>query len=202
MKLIPALFFLLAASLACTFGTKATPPPISAEPSETSITSIQEVNISNAEIIYYDITGTTESELRGQLDALSPLGDANFKGDATTNWRINWNWPGYGTSDCDLTHAEVTYSIQVTMPRWSSPADADPQLVSKWNSYIEALALHEKGHVDFVVKNYKSVETVIQNASCETAEDAAQAALEPIRQMDIDNDAETGHGATQGARFP
>ena len=201
MKPIAVTLTLLFATLACTFGAQ--PPTASPVPTfQASINSIQEVNIPNAEVVYYDITGSTESELRGQLDALSPIGYDNYKGDATTNWYINWNWPGYGTSDCNLTQAEVTYSVKVTMPRWKSPADADPQLVNKWNNYVQALALHETGHVNFVVQNYQSVKTAIQNATCDTAEAAAQAALEPIRQMDIDYDVETGHGATQGARFP
>jgi len=201
MKLIAATLLLLLTVLACTFGAQ--PPTASPAPtSQPSINSIQEVSIPNAEVIYYDISGSTESELRAQLDALSPVGYDNYKGDATTNWYIGWNWPGYGTSDCDLTQTEVTYSVKVTMPRWKSPADADPQLVNKWNNYVQALALHETGHVNFVVQNYQSVKTAIQNATCDTAEAAAQAALEPIRQMDIDYDAETGHGATQGARFP
>lgn len=201
MKLIAATLLLLLTVLACTFGAQ--PPTDSPAPtSQPSINSIQEVSIPNAEVIYYDISGSTESELRAQLDALSPVGYDNYKGDATTNWYIGWNWPGYGTSDCDLTQTEVTYSVKVTMPRWKSPADADPQLVNKWNNYVQALALHETGHVNFVVQNYQSVKTAIQNATCDTAEAAAQAALEPIRQMDIDYDAETGHGATQGARFP
>ena len=167
-----------------------------------SAKSIEEVDIANATIIYYDISGNTENELRQQLDKLSPRGYDNFKGDATTNWRINWTWDGYGNSNCDLTSAEVTYSIEVTMPRWESPQDASPELITKWNNYIQALTEHEKGHVDFVVENYMSVETAIKNATCDTAESAAQAALLPIRQYDIDYDAETNHGATQGARFP
>jgi predicted secreted Zn-dependent protease len=140
--------------------------------------------------------------MRQQLDSLSPVGFDGYKGDATTNWRINWGWDGYGNSSCDLTTANVTYSIEVTMPRWQAPQDASPELITKWNNYIQALAEHEKGHVDNIVANYKSVEDAIKNATCDTAEAAAQAALDPIRQYDIDYDAETNHGATQGARFP
>ncbi len=176
--------------------------PLLGSPGLELVKSIEEVDIANATFIYYDISGNTENELRQQLDSLSPRGYDNFKADATTNWRINWSWTGYGNSTCDLTSAEVTYNIEVTMPRWESPQDASPELVTKWNSYIQALAEHEKGHVDFVVENYQFVETAIKNATCDTAESAAQDALLPIRQLDIDYDADTNHGATQGARFP
>lgn len=176
--------------------------PLLGSPNIETVKSIEEVEIANATIIYYEISGSTENELRQQLDSLSPRGYDNFKGDAITDWHINWTWIGYGNSTCDLTSTEVTYNIGVTMPRWESPQDASPELITKWNNYIQALTEHEKGHVGFVVENYKSVETAIKNATCDTAESVAQAALLPIRQHDIDYDAETNHGATQGARFP
>ena len=96
----------------------------------------------------------------------------------------------------------VSYQITVIFPRWSAPANAPPPLVSKWTSFELALGEHEKGHVDFVVSHYSSVSAAIEGATCGTAEAAAQAALKPIRQHDIDYDAETNHGATQGAHFP
>jgi predicted secreted Zn-dependent protease len=88
------------------------------------------------------------------------------------------------------------------MPRWVPPKTASPGLVAKWANYTHALAEHEKGHVDFVVANYRSVAKAIKSATCGTAETAAQAAIDPIRQHDIDYDVVTDHGATQGARFP
>jgi len=56
------------------------------------------IAIPNAQLVYYDITGSTATELRAQLDALGPRGYDGYKGDATTSWTIRWNWPGYGTS--------------------------------------------------------------------------------------------------------
>ncbi len=160
------------------------------------------VDIPGTTIIYYDISGSTESELRAQLDALGPVGYDGYKGDSTTKWYIQWNWPGYRTNTCDLSAAAVSYDIQVIFPRWAPPENADPGLVAKWADYTRALAEHEKGHADFVVANYRSVTEAILAASCQTAEHAAQTALAAIRQHDLDYDAETNHGATQGARFP
>lgn len=164
--------------------------------------TVESVDIPNATIVYYDIAGTTEQDLRAQLNSLGPVGFDKYKGDATTNWYIKWNWPGYGTDTCDLSAATVSYDIQIIFPRWLPPKNADPDLVVKWTAYIQALATHEKGHVDFVVEHYTSVLEAIHNATCETADADAQTALAPIRQHDVNYDATTSHGATQGARFP
>jgi len=160
------------------------------------------VDIPNAAIVYYDIAGTTEEELGAQLEALGPMGYDGYRGDATTRWYIRWDWRGYEASDCRLDEAVVSYEIQVILPHWTPPEDASPDLVAKWSRYTRALAEHEKGHVDFVVASYDLVAEAIKNATCETAEAAAQTALDLIRQHDIDYDAATDHGATQGARFP
>ena len=160
------------------------------------------ISIPHATVVYYDISGGTEIELRDQLDLLGPIGYEGYQGDSTTQWFIRWNWDGYGSQECDLKTAKVSYDIQVIMPRWIPPRHAPPDLISKWGHYIRLLARHETGHVEYVVSHYPSVIEAIQKATCETAEEAAQAMLAQIRQHDIDYDAATNHGTIQGARFP
>lgn len=164
--------------------------------------TIEPVTITGADVIYYDIRGATESELRAQLDALGPVGYDGFKGDATTEWFIHWNWPGYGSSSCDLSATTTSLDMKVILPRWSPPHDASPELVSKWTNYVQMLILHEKGHVDYVIENFQSVQAAIQGATCDSADAAGTVMLEKLRQHDVDYDAVTLHGATQGAVFP
>lgn len=155
-----------------------------------------------AEIVYYDIEGATEEELRAHLDELGPVDSSGYKGDALTEWNISWSWPGYGSNECDLSQVKVTYTVEVLFPRWIHPEGTSNNLVLKWFNYTYRLAKHEQGHVDYVVENYKIVLEAIQGATCETADAAAEAALEPLRTFDLEYDRQTGHGATQGARFP
>ena len=202
-SLLLSLFLVLAA--AC---NPVAPLPTAANPitpaalSSPSVGALGEISIPNAQMQYYDITGSTESELRAELNSKGPVGYDGYKGDATTRWVIGWTWLGYGTSLCTLSAPTVTYQITVIFPRWKAPANAPPVLISKWTNFEQALSEHEKGHVDFVVAHYPSVTTAIEGATCATAEAAAQNALKPIRQHDLDYDAETNHGATQGAHFP
>jgi len=160
------------------------------------------VEIQNARLDYYSISGASERELRAQLDAKAPVGYDGYKGDATTNWYIRWDWPGYGSSSCDLSKATVSFEIVVTFPRWTSPEDASTDLVAKWDRFTRDLAEHEQNHVDFVVDNYLSVLDAIRSATCDTADAAAASALEAIRQLDRDYDTATNHGETEGVRFP
>lgn len=203
--LLPSLL-ILAAACSPLHQAIATPTVAMAPTSAVTPSSIPaalgDVNIPNATIQYYDISGSTEGELRAEMDAQGPVGYDGYKGDATTKWFIDWNWPGYGTNSCDLIQATVSDQITVILPHWKPPANAPPALIAEWANYTRALAEHERGHVDFVVASIPSVLTAIKRATCATADAAAQAALEPIRQHDIDYDAATNHGATQGARFP
>jgi predicted secreted Zn-dependent protease len=167
-----------------------------------SFTATGAVDIPHAVLTYYDISGSTANELRAELDAKGPVGYDGYKGDSTTKWSFSWDWPGYGNTACNLSAATVRYDIEVIFPRWTPPRNAAPDLVARWNDYIRRLAEHEMGHVDFVVANYQTVADAVKGATCLTAEIAGQAALMPIRQHDLDYDATTQHGATQGARFP
>ncbi len=173
-------------------------PPLAATPEKV----IQNVNITNAAIHYYEINGNTEQDLRQQMNEFGPLDDNYQRFDAVTNWYISWNWPGYGTENCDLSTAETGLTIDLTLPRWNAPNNPDPNLVQKWNLYISNLAFHEQGHVDNILSYYPQVLTAIQNATCLTADQSAQNILEQIRQADRLYDETTSHGATQGALFP
>ena len=121
-------------------------------------------SIPNATMQYYDVAGSTESELRADLNSKGPVGYDGYKGDATTQWSIGWTWPGYGTVFCTLSAPTVTYQITVVFPRWNAPASAPPPLVAKWTNFALALGEHEKGHVDFVVAHYPTVSDAIERS--------------------------------------
>jgi predicted secreted Zn-dependent protease len=165
-------------------------------------TGVTAVDIPYAKMVYYDIGGSTEDELREQLDAKGPVSSDGYHGDALTTWFVHWNWDGYGTETCDLRSASATYDIKVAMPRWVPPPEASPALIEKWNTYVLALANHEKGHVDNVIANLPVIITAIRRATCSSAEAEAQEILSGIRMIDENYDTTTDHGATQGAHFP
>ncbi len=171
--------------------------PATASQDGRPLPTLAPVGFPHATLQLYDISGSTESEMRVQLDAYGPGGH-----DAYTRWSVRWDWPGRGTAQCRLQAAEVSYEITVTFPRWTPTAEATPELVAKWNGYLYALALHENGHVNNVVSRFPAVATAIKRGGCLSAEAAAQTVLQEMRQFDNQYDLDTGHGRTQGARFP
>jgi predicted secreted Zn-dependent protease len=199
-------FYLLAASviiLSCgsaTLTENLTAPPSSS--TQSTEVKIEELEIPNTAIVYYDIKGSTENELRDQLNKLGPTGYDGYKGDATTEWYIRWNWPGYGSDSCDLGAAIISHDIKVILPRWTPPVNTSRDLRAKWATYVTQLALHEKGHVEHVLENFPAVVEAIKGGTCESADIIGLDMLDQLRQHDIDYDAVTHHGATQGARFP
>jgi len=160
------------------------------------------VTIPNATVVYYDISGSTENELRDQLDVSGPVGYDAYKGDSTTRWYITWHWPINQDGSCQIDQAIVSYEITVIFPRWKQTEGASARLVARWEEYTAALIEHEKGHVDLVVFNVPKVAEAVKGASCETANAVGEMMLAKIRKQEVQYDATTIHGATQGARFP
>jgi predicted secreted Zn-dependent protease len=169
-------------------------------PGETSSTQAAEdllPEVQRAEMIYYTVTGSTESELSREIREKGPQGYAGY-----TSWRVSWSWPGYGSLFCDVSGVDVDAAVTVTFPSWEPPADASLELVEKWARFVAALAVHEQGHVDNVYENLPRIQEAIQSADCLSAEDAAQEIIAEMNQYDLDYDTETGYGRTQGAVFP
>ena len=172
--------------------------PITAPTSAT----LTPVAIPNATVVYYDISGSTENELRDQLDALGPVGYDGYKGDSTTKWYITWHWPTHPDGSCQMDQTAVSYEIKVIFPRWQPTEGVSAQLVARWEQYTAALIEHEKGHVDLVVLNVPKVAEVVKSARCEAANTVGEMVLAEIHKQEVEYDATTNHGATQGARFP
>lgn len=129
------------------------------------------------QIVCYDVAGSTESELRVSMDELSPVAPLAFN----VQWEMVWNWSGSGTNDCNLSSATVTVTeLTVTLPRWNAPANASPQLVAKWNQFIQDSASWSQAYVDYLRVNFSSVGIAIQNATCSTANAEAQKAVDGL----------------------
>ncbi|HEY4722749.1 MAG TPA: DUF922 domain-containing protein [Anaerolineae bacterium] len=167
-----------------------------------ALTTLAPDAIPNAAVVYYDVSGSTENELRDQLDALGPVGFDGYKGDSTTRWYITWHWPTHQDGSCQMDQTVVSYEIKVIFPRWKLTAGVSAQLVARWEQYTAALIEHEKGHVGLVVLNVPKVAEAVKGAQCEAANAVGEMMLAEIHKQEGEYDAITNHGAAQGARFP
>lgn len=189
------------------------PPTQPPKPTDTSQPESPNVS-STREEKYYQITGNTEQELRGQLDKLGPLDkELGKRFDARTDWFIKWHYYYIeSSSECkiDQTRVDVSLDITFTYPQWNPSSDASQALADKWNTYTKNLAIHEEGHASLADEGAQSIyETIMDMPSSPTCDElgkatnaAAQAKIDEIKQQEKDYDEETGHGETQGAVFP
>ena len=123
------------------------------------------------------------------------------------SWRITWS---FGTrlefGLCSLVRVTVTLTSTVTLPLWTPPPGVDLPLVTQWEEYRRALAVHERGHRAITYAGAGRVLRAIRGVSdqsCAFIGKSVSAAAEPviaaIRSEDAQYDATTRHGATQGA---
>lgn len=177
-----------------TLDDRARPPVLNKLPAN----GMLEITIPDAGMDYYDVSGSTVAEIRDNLNRSHRSGGF----DGYTGWHVSWNWPGYGSSDCNLAAASLDTRISVRLPRWQPPQNADPALVLKWNSYLGNLAFHEQGHVQLARQGFAKMQQILQASTCDEADAKLNAVLGEMRQADLRYDAETRHGSTQGAKFP
>lgn len=152
--------------------------------------TVDSITITDAEVRFYTVTGSTANEIRSSLNQNRP---GSY--DAWAQWYFTW-------SGCQEGGVQVNYTITVDFPQWSPPPDPSSALVQSWNRYIHALALHEQGHVDLVMEAVPNFIETLQNVPCDQINATANAMLAEINQANVEYDEETDHGATQGAVFP
>lgn len=166
---------------------------------------------SEAEITYYEVQGNSAKELRNQLNEKGPFGEDGKRADAHADWHVTWNYRYVPTREgCKFTELDTTVTGKIIMPRWSAGGGASSALVSKWQRYIAALRLHENGHYSHGVSAAEEIRALAQalpsTDDCPTLvkkfDNHANTILEKYKRADIEYDADTKHGSTQGAIFP
>lgn len=162
----------------------------------------------STDVIYYDIHGRTDRELVADMRRLGPKTAAGGIFFGETQSPMRWQYRTRPDAmQCTLYAVTVRVSSQITLPRWTPPADTVPGLYAQWQTFLAALQVHEIGHKD--ISGRAAAEIIRRlnalNTSCSTLTDDVQRITERIvaqlRDDQVRYDAETWHGATQGAVF-
>lgn len=159
-------------------------------------------------VIYYDIQGRTYAELLAELRRLGPTTDGRrFFAEARSPMLWRWRIDRTGAAYCAIRDVTVSVNAQITLPRWTPPADADPALVKEWKRFIAALEQHEAGHKDISARagrdivrklnSYSDICSMINTRANEIARGITDRAVLEQRQFD----AATRHGLNEGALF-
>lgn len=152
---------------------------------------------------YYPVAGQDAAALRRAIDG-ARLTDGNDHQpvDALSHWTMRWRWRVDGRGGCDLASATVTFSAEVTLPQLADPDALSPALLAQWRRYLAALETHEAGHVRYAYEHRGDVLAAIKAATCTTATQAGDEAIEAIKAHELAYDRDTQHGRAQGATFP
>ena len=160
----------------------------------------------------YDVVGNTPQAIRASIDTspgrpTDPQTTTAY--DAYTKWRYELNWTLATSAGACRATVSSTLTIEETFPRWVPSAGAAAATTQQWNAYLAALKVHEDGHKQIGIDTTNDAITRVSAlgvASCSDFNAKAQAAIDAAtsrgRQVESEYDTATGHGATQGARFP
>lgn len=109
---------------------------------------------------------------------------------------------------CRPTSVTTRLAITMTMPRWTPPAGASSELIGRWQRFIDALQLHEDGHVELIRSHDASLRFELMAVSapdCLSLRAAMKSRfnqlVEKARAAHLEYDQQTGHGKTQNAVF-
>jgi predicted secreted Zn-dependent protease len=169
------------------------------------------VRADEPEIQYYDVVGSSDRELRNQMNAKGPMGTRGHRVDGHTHWKTSWRYRYAPSADgCAFTRIDVVVKGTMTLPRWTGEAHASDSLAKNWRSFATALRRHEEGHYAHGLKAREEIEELGRSfrvpGSCATIEEVfreqAKSIIDKYRAADAAYDAETRHGRTQGVRFP
>lgn len=177
--------------------------------SENQANSVEGLNITITDE-YYTATGNNIREVYDFLINKGPTLETGHKGVA--NCQMGYNWVPHVSSNkklglCRMDNVELQGKIICTYPKWDPPAGASTQDINKWNSYIEKTRLHEQGHIDIDKKHlnifYEQLKQISTMPTCDEIRNEVvrlgHEMVEKSNKEDLDYDAQTQHGETQGA---
>jgi predicted secreted Zn-dependent protease len=159
---------------------------------------------------YYEVSGSSERELRVAIDQARPKDQEGVRHDAVTNWDVRWKYR-YETvnTGCALASLETTLEVVSIFPRWSNRGSGSP-LAQRWDKYLAALDEHEVGHLQIARRAAREIHERLSELNLartcpllkESIDSKGRALLDQFRSEGAEYDRQTKHGASQGARFP
>jgi predicted secreted Zn-dependent protease len=105
-----------------------------------------------------------------------------------------------------LSQAKLKLIMVVHLPNWEARAQAPQALRAAWDSFSAALRVHEEGHVAIATRHAAALrhqfEAMKPTAACPDLMDEATALVRAtdaaMMKEQLDYDAKTNHGGTQG----
>jgi predicted secreted Zn-dependent protease len=158
----------------------------------------------------YEVPGDDVQEIARNLNALRVnAGHGDFS--AQTKWDLRWSMRYKEEAGaCRLIAVTLEYYAVVTLPALVNEAALLPADLDRWYGFADALEAHEMAHIEHEIAAAEALRqsllTLEPQPDCQTmaalVTSHGEGAKEAIRRADEAFDAETKHGALEGATFP
>lgn len=155
---------------------------------------------------YYEVSGTSAGALLSAMKEHGP-----FTNSAYTDWHIDWNYEFTSKSNVWVLRSfDARVQIRYTFPKWVDSARSDEALRKEWKRYMDATALHERGHSDIGMAAAKEMIRLFKSRSWQAAtrkdlkaqvDEECEKILKEFKAREVAYDKQTDHGRTQGARL-
>jgi predicted secreted Zn-dependent protease len=162
-------------------------------------------------LFQYDVGGATPPDVRVYLNRHGPFDAQGRRFDGYTRWYVRWRYLYKSVPEgCAIASVVTSADIAITLPRLSADSQASDELKKSFADYVEKLRVHEEGHAQNAIDTAKRIDDGIAalppEATCErlgqVANELGYALIKEANQADLDYDARTQHGRTQGVQFP
>jgi predicted secreted Zn-dependent protease len=155
---------------------------------------------------YYTVNAAPNRTLLSDINEASPIHEYGHTFHGHTHWNVSWHfwWHETPGGACRITEVKTEATAKIQLPRL---VNANTQQQAQFDKYIAALRVHELGHADNGKQAANEIDRGImalpEMPSCTTLSTTANALgrriLREHNDQDLQYDAATGHGKTQGA---
>ena len=159
---------------------------------------------------YYVVTGSNMREIMVSMDQVRPP-KITAPMMACTEWRMWWRFAVVpSTGGCRCASFSTRLVLTNTLPRWTPPTNATPQLKAAWQRMFWNLARHEGGHSEIALaalaEAHRRVKELPDDPDCDGLRAKVNAmirgVMEDYHRLDDDYDRRTQHGWRQGVALP
>jgi predicted secreted Zn-dependent protease len=156
----------------------------------------------------YAVGGDSIDDVVTSIRSKMTAGFAGYAG-VYVNYEFQPNSSIFGS--CTVKHIKITTRSFVKVPEWKSSGSFEASMLPNWLRYIQALRLHEDGHIQLGLEAAKNFASKFEHPNKVKADNCSDlerlirqiydADIAKLQQDNRDYDKLTGHGKTQGTDF-
>lgn len=153
-------------------------------------------------VLGYPVTGRDRRSIRASMSEGRPANAAGEQHDAVTFWRYEFDAAPFVDVQCRPDTIEVRSTVLIALPDLVTRDQISVRERADWDRYFVQLVSHESRHRQIAVEGGERLREMMRAApTCEAAQAIGAAESERIAQASVAFDAETRHGATEGAVY-